>query len=93
MIPKADSLTFPKLTGAELAVCLTTGLVHQEADFRNELPVNGEFDTAYATLGSLACVLSRAELVGVLSRVRGALKPGGALSFEYYAKEAYSAQA
>lgn len=62
-----------------------------EADFRNELPVIGEFDTAYATLGSLACVLSRAELVGVLSRVRGALKPGGALSFEYYAKEAYAA--
>ncbi|MCX4670636.1 class I SAM-dependent methyltransferase [Streptomyces sp. NBC_01381] len=60
-----------------------------EADFRNELPVNGAFDAAYSTLGSLACVRSREELVGALSHVRDVLKPGGSLSFEYYAKQAY----
>ncbi|MEU9032785.1 class I SAM-dependent methyltransferase [Streptomyces sp. NPDC048383] len=60
-----------------------------EADFRRPLPVTGRFDAAYATMGSLACVRSREELVAALTHVRMALKPGGSLSMEYYATSTY----
>ncbi|WP_424216407.1 class I SAM-dependent DNA methyltransferase (plasmid) [Streptomyces sp. BI20] len=60
-----------------------------EADFRAPLPVTGPFDAAYATMGSLACVESRAELTRALRHVAALLRPGGTLSLEYYATAAY----
>lgn len=60
-----------------------------EADFRRPLPVEGQFDTAYATLGSLACVASVTELTAVLRNVADVLRPGGTLLFDYYATAAY----
>lgn len=60
-----------------------------EGDFRRPLPLTGLFDTAYSTMGSLACVPSRDELTTALTHVREVLKPGAALSLEYYATSAY----
>lgn len=60
-----------------------------EADFRRPLPLTGRFDAAYATMGSLACVRSREELVAALTHVREVLEPGGSLSMEYYATGTY----
>lgn len=60
-----------------------------EADFRQPLPVAGPFDTAYATLGSLACVGSTDELTAVLRHVAEVLRPDGTLVFDYYATAAY----
>ncbi|MFD7340233.1 class I SAM-dependent methyltransferase [Streptomyces violascens] len=60
-----------------------------EADFRRPLPFTEPFDAAYSTMGSLACVHSREELVTALTHIRDVLKPGGSLSLEYYATGAY----
>lgn len=60
-----------------------------EADFRRPLPEIGTFDTAYSTMGSLACVAGPAELVAALGHIRDVLRPGGVLIFEYYATAAY----
>ncbi|MBY8870994.1 class I SAM-dependent methyltransferase [Micromonospora sp. PLK6-60] len=59
------------------------------ADFREPLPLDGRFDAAYSTMGSIACVASRDELVTALSHVRDVLVPGAPLLFEYYATAAY----
>jgi len=60
-----------------------------EADFRRPLPFGPEFAAAYSTMGSLACVRSRAELIASLGHVRDVLVPGGSLSLEYYSASAY----
>ncbi|MFE9535708.1 class I SAM-dependent DNA methyltransferase [Streptomyces sp. NPDC006691] len=60
-----------------------------EADFRQPLSLGGPFDAAYSTMGSLACVHSREELITVLTHIRGVLRPGGSLSLEYYSMTAY----
>ncbi|MGE9695484.1 class I SAM-dependent DNA methyltransferase [Streptomyces sp. NRRL F-5630] len=60
-----------------------------EADFRHPLPLEGVFDAAYSTMGSLACVRSREELTTALRHVRAHLGPGATLSLEYYASSAY----
>lgn len=59
------------------------------ADFRQPLDLAGPFDTAYATMGTLACVESREELATALTHVREVLKPGGTLSLEYYSTASY----
>ncbi|MEV1051418.1 class I SAM-dependent methyltransferase [Streptomyces sp. NPDC059017] len=60
-----------------------------QADFRSPLPVDGSFDAAYSTMGSLACVRTREELFTTLTHIRGVLAPGATLSMEYYATAAY----
>ncbi|MDK1473112.1 class I SAM-dependent methyltransferase [Streptomyces sp. 549] len=60
-----------------------------QADFRRPLPVDGPFDAAYSTMGSLACVGTREELTSALTHVREVLAPGGVLCLEYYATSAY----
>ncbi|MBU2665785.1 class I SAM-dependent methyltransferase [Actinoplanes bogorensis] len=60
-----------------------------EADFLRPLPFGAEFATAYSTMGSLACVRTRDELVTALSNIRAVLRPGGVLLFEYYSTAAY----
>lgn len=60
-----------------------------EADFRRPLPIRGVVDTAYSTLGSLACVDSPEQLTTVLRNVAQVLSPGGVLVFDYYATIAY----
>lgn len=59
------------------------------ADLRRPLPVDGDFATAYSTMGSLACVDSREELIVALGHVHDVLRPGGTLCLEYYATAAY----
>lgn len=60
-----------------------------QADFRRPLPLPATFDTAYSTMGSLACVASADELVSALGHVRQTLRPDGVLLFEYYSTAAY----
>lgn len=60
-----------------------------EADFRRPLPLHDRFDTAYSTMGSLACVATREELTTAFTHVRQALAPGGLLLFEYYSTSTY----
>lgn len=60
-----------------------------EADFRQPLPLAADFDAAYSTMGSLACVRSREDLVTALGHVHDVLVPGGSLSLEYYSTTAY----
>ncbi|MPQ98767.1 methyltransferase domain-containing protein [Modestobacter sp. I12A-02628] len=60
-----------------------------EADVRHRLPLTGRFQAAYATLGSLACVRSRAELGAALAHVRQVLEPGAAFCFDLYSVPLY----
>ncbi|MEV7601337.1 class I SAM-dependent methyltransferase [Kitasatospora sp. NPDC089797] len=60
-----------------------------EADFGRPLPLTEQFDTAYSTMGSLACVRTREELTAALTHIRAVLVPGARLCLEYYAAEAY----
>ncbi|MFE7484444.1 class I SAM-dependent methyltransferase [Streptomyces sp. NPDC012600] len=60
-----------------------------QADFREALPVPAGFDTAYSTMGSLACVTSRDQLTTALGHIRDVLEPGGTLALEYYSTSAY----
>ncbi|MGL4743417.1 MAG: methyltransferase domain-containing protein [Dermatophilaceae bacterium] len=60
-----------------------------DADFRRPLTLEREFDAAYSTLGSLACVRSREELVAALGHIRDVLVAGASFSFEYYCAGTY----
>lgn len=79
----------PAMLAALAAKDVPANLELVQADFRAPLPVSGPFDLAYATLGSLACVRSTAELTDVLRNVAAALRPGAPLHLEYYAAPVY----
>ncbi|RII13761.1 hypothetical protein DSC45_22670 [Streptomyces sp. YIM 130001] len=60
-----------------------------QADFRSPFATDRSFDVAYSTMGSLACVGSRAELVTALEHIAERLRPGSPLWLEYYARDIY----
>lgn len=61
-----------------------------QCDFRSPFATDRTFDTAYSTLGSLACVDSRDELLASLRNVADRLRKGGSLWMEYYARDVYA---
>lgn len=61
-----------------------------QGDFRSPFATDRSFDTAYSTMGSLACVGTREELVTAFTNVAARLRPGGGLWMEYYARDVYA---